>query len=119
MAAKKDKEKKAKAPAEGGGLRLRDHPRAQASIRRSKGWGGLAAFVLVAVLSLRAGVPAADAVLRAIGAGLAGFVGCWALAVLAWRHLAQAEIELMRRRLVAGMAALEAARERRAAERAA
>jgi hypothetical protein len=115
-----EKKAPAKGPAEGGGaLRLRDHPRAQAHIHTAKGWGGLIAFALTAVLSLRAGVPTADAFLRAIGAGLAGFVGCWALAVLVWRHLAQAEIELMRRRLVAGIEMLEAERERRAAEKAA
>lgn len=96
------------------GLRLRDHPRAQLHIRKAKGWGGLIAFAAVALLSVRAGAPLPDALLRALGAGVAGFVACWGVAVLVWHHLAQAELELTRRRLLAGMQMLEAERERRA-----
>jgi hypothetical protein len=96
------------------GLRLRDHPRAQLHIRKAKGWGGLVAFAVVAYLSLNAGVPFADAGLRALGAGVAGFVVCWGAAVLVWHNLAQAELELTRRRLLAGMDMLEAERKRRA-----
>lgn len=94
-------------------LRLRDHPRAQLHIRKAKGWGGLLAFAFVAFLSVRAGAPLSDAFMRAIGAGVAGVVVCWGFAVLVWHHLAQAEIELTRRRLLAGMQMVEAERERR------
>ena len=59
----------------------------------AKGWGGLAAFGVVLVLSLRAGVPLSDGLLRAMLAGVAGYVFAWGVAVAVWRHLALAEIE--------------------------
>jgi hypothetical protein len=90
-----------------------NHPRAGAQVARAKAWGGLAGFALVAVLSLRAGVPTADALLRAIAGGVAAYVATWACAVVVWRHLVVAELRAVRRHRAA-----EAARRRGAAQRA-
>jgi hypothetical protein len=75
-----------------GSMRLAEHPRARRHIRKAKGWGGLAAFVLVGLLSLRAGVPFFESGLRALLAGGCGYAVAWGTAVLAWRHLAVAEV---------------------------
>jgi hypothetical protein len=75
-----------------GSMRLAEHPRARRHISKAKGWGGLVAFVLVGLLSLRAGVPHFEAGLRALLAGAAGYTVAWAAAVLVWRHLAVAEV---------------------------
>jgi hypothetical protein len=113
--------KKKKAEAEGEGaapqtstvVRVASHPRASASIRRLRGRAGLGAFVVCLLLSLRAGVPAFDAVARGLVAGVAAQFAVWFAAVLVWRHLIVAELALHRE-------ALEAARaERRAAAEAA
>ncbi|HEX4804633.1 MAG TPA: hypothetical protein VFU94_01925 [Conexibacter sp.] len=72
------------------------HPRAGAQVARAKAWGGLAGFLLVALLSWRAGAPVADALLRALGGGIAGYVASWAAAVLVWRHLVVAELRAVR-----------------------
>jgi hypothetical protein len=69
-----------------------NHPRARAQVRRAKGWGGLLGFGIAGYLSLQAGVPAADAGLRALGAGVIGYVLAWACAVAVWRHLVVAEV---------------------------
>jgi hypothetical protein len=90
-----------------------NHPRAGAQVARAKAWGGLGGFVLVAVLSLRAGVPTADALLRALLAGVLAYVAAWACAVAVWRHLVVAEL-----RAVRSHRAAEAARRRAAAQRA-
>ena len=76
-----------------GSMRLADHPRARRHIRQAKGWGGLAAFALVGLLSLNAGVPFFESGVRALLAGGTGFAIAWATAVLAWRHLAVAEVK--------------------------
>jgi hypothetical protein len=68
------------------------HPRARAQVRRAKGWGGLVGFGIAAYVSLNAGVPAADAGLRALAAGLAGYMLAWVCAVTVWRHLVMAEL---------------------------
>lgn len=91
-------------------LRLADHPRARRHIALAKGWGGLATFALALLLSLRAGVPAEEAILRAVGLGVAGTLVAWALAVVVWRQVAVAEIEAARRRIVARLEELEAER---------
>ncbi len=68
------------------------HPRAAGQVRRAKGLGGLAGFAIAAYLSLRAGVPADQAGLRALAAGVAGYMLAWACAVTVWRHLVVAEL---------------------------
>jgi hypothetical protein len=74
------------------GASVANHPRARASVRRAKGWGGLIGFGIAAYLSLQAGVPAPDAGLRALGAGVVGYILAWACAVAVWRHLVIAEM---------------------------
>jgi hypothetical protein len=111
-AAKKEKApKQGKGAAAAGGLALADHPRAQRQIRTAKAWAGLLGFVLVGVLSHRAGVPLPDALGRAVVGGVAANVVTWMIMVLVWRQIAVAEIEVARRRLLAQIAAQDAARE--------
>lgn len=90
-----------------------NHPRAAAQVARVKAWAGLAGFALVALLSLRADVPTADALARALVAGVAAYLLAWACAVAVWRHLVLAELEAARR------AHAEAAAQRAAAQAAA
>lgn len=100
---------------EGHAIRLCDHPRAHRQIELVRGWGGIAAFLLVGFLALRAGVPAWSAGLRALAAGAVAYVACWALAVLVWRHLALAEADAARAAAEQRRAALLEQIERRAA----
>ena len=79
------------------------HPRARSAVRRAKGWAGLAGFGIAAALSLKASVPLVQVGLRALGAGLAGYMLGWWVSVLVWRQLMIAEQraaieELARRR---------------------
>jgi uncharacterized membrane protein YccC len=87
------------------GIRLSRHPKARRHIAMAKGWGGLGAFVVVLYLSLGAGLPTTDAILRGMLGGLIGYLAGWVIAVSVWRHLALAELESLRRRLVASMEA--------------
>jgi hypothetical protein len=95
--AEKSGEKKGKKGNKGDGEQaagpsVANHPRARAAVRRAKAWGGLVGFAIAAYLSLKAGVPAADAGLRALGAGIAGRILAWGCAVAVWRHLVVAEL---------------------------
>ena len=73
-------------------IALEGHPRAQQSISRLKGLGGIGCFLVVGFISLRAGVPFFDSGLRALVAGVVGYAAAWFGAVQVWRHLAVAEI---------------------------
>ena len=79
-------------------VRVSDHPRARASIRRARAWAGLAGFALVLLVSLRAGVPGFDAALRALAGGVVAHFAAWACALALWRRLVIAELEAERRR---------------------
>jgi hypothetical protein len=79
-------------------VRISEHPRARRQIAQAKAWGALAAFGLVIVVSWRAGVAPFDIGLRALVAGVAGYVVAWAVAVQVWRHLAVAEVRAVHRR---------------------
>ena len=83
------------------------HPRAASHIGQAKGWGGLGAFFVVGYLSLHSGAVPADAAVRALIAGVLGYVVAWGLTVGVWRHLAIAEIRAAHR--AAHRAATEAA----------
>ena len=72
-------------------IRLSDHPRASSICRIARGWGGVGAFALVAFLGYEAGVPTASIGVRALLAGVVGYIVCWGAAVTVWRHLAVAE----------------------------
>jgi uncharacterized membrane protein YccC len=116
MAKKDDKKPKKAARGKGGATMpsVANHPRAGAQVARAKAWGGLGGFLLVAVLSMRAGVPTPDALLRALLAGVVGYVATWAAAVLVWRHLVVAELRAVRRHRAAEAAARRAAAAQRA-----
>jgi hypothetical protein len=89
---KKPKGKKKKGGEEGSSISVAGHPRARAQVRRAKGWGGLIGFVLGGYLSLQAGVPLANSGLRAILAGIGGYMIAWGVSVTIWRQLVLAEI---------------------------
>jgi hypothetical protein len=95
---KKDKKGKSK-PDASAGPSVAAHPRASYQVRRAKGWGGVAGFGIAAYLSHKAGVPMVDLGLRAIIAGMVGYLLAWACAVTVWRQLVLAEL-----RAVAGRA---------------
>ncbi|HWH92959.1 MAG TPA: hypothetical protein VNT03_03785 [Baekduia sp.] len=97
----------------GAGIRLSAHPRARRHIAIAKGWGGLIAFLVVLELSRGAGLPWDEAFERSLVGGVVGYLSAWAIAQTIWRHIALAELEQLRRRLVA-MADAQAA-ERQAA----
>jgi hypothetical protein len=86
---KASKDKKADASA---GPSVAAHPRASYQVRRAKGWGGVAGFGIAAYLSYKAGVPTVDLGLRAIIAGMVGYMLAWACAVTIWRQLVLAEL---------------------------
>ena len=90
------------------------HPRAQTSIRRWRGRAGLIGLIVVSILSLRAGVPAFDAVLRGLAGGVAAQFLAWAGAVVIWRHLVIAEIAVHRDAQRERIAARTAGAEQRA-----
>lgn len=71
------------------------HPRAAAQVRMAKGWGGIGAFVIAAYLAHSAHVPADQVGLRALAAGVAGYVLAWACSVAVWRHLVMAEMRTL------------------------
>jgi len=89
-------------------MRLSEHPRARAGIRRAKGAAGLLAFLLVGLISLNAGLPEPDAAARALGAGIVAYFLAWGVAVTVWRQLALAELEAARERRDARLAAAAA-----------
>ena len=90
-------------------IRLSAHPRARRQIAEAKGWGALVAFSLVALVSWQAGVPAFDVGLRALMAGVLGYIVAWFVAVQVWRHLAVAEVREVHRRHAAHAASEERA----------
>ena len=102
------KGKKAAAAADGVQPSVSAHPRARRSISRTKAWGGLLTFALVALLSYRAGVPAFEIGVRALVAGIAGYLVAWCAAVALWQRLVVQEIkEQTERRRAQHEAALE------------
>ena len=88
-------------------MRLSDHPRARASIRRAKGIAGLGTFLVVGFLALRAGILAPEALVRALIAGLAAYWLAWGVAVTVWRQIALGELEAARKRRESRLAAFE------------
>jgi hypothetical protein len=99
----------------GDGIRLSAHPRARRHIAIAKGWGGLIAFALVLKLSRGAGLPWSDALGRAVVGGVVGYLTLWMIAQTIWRHLALAELEDLRKRLVAKAEEQQAERARQVA----
>jgi hypothetical protein len=117
MAKKKDKDAEAAGVAPGAeGIRLSAHPRARRHIAIAKGWGGLIAFVVVLKLARGAGLPWPDALGRGVLGGVVGYLAAWMIVQTIWRHLALAELEDLRRRLIARAEEQSAAREAAMAE---
>lgn len=100
-------------------VRVSAHPRARRSVRRVRAAAGLVVLVVVIALSLRAGLPAWDAVARALACAVGAHFAAWALALAIWRQLVLAELELARQRHEERKAEARAEAERLAAERAA
>jgi hypothetical protein len=73
------------------GASIANHPRARASIRRAKGWAGLVGFAIAAYISIEASVPMFQTGLRALGAGVIGYMLAWWFSVMVWRQLILAE----------------------------
>jgi len=92
------------------------HPRARTSIRRWRGRAGLLGLVLVTYLSMRAGVPAFDSVMRGLAGGLVAHFVAWMVGIVAWRHLVLAELAAHREAQETKVRELHEAAERRAAD---
>jgi hypothetical protein len=101
----------------GEGIRLSAHPRARRHIAIAKGWGGLIAFLLALKLARGAALPWPDAIERSVLAGVVGYVVAWAIAQTVWRHIALAELEQLRKKLIAMAEEQAAAREAEIAAR--
>lgn len=108
---KKDKGGETPPPGAGDGrrvLRLADHPRATRHIRQGRAWIALALFLFVGYLAHGAGQPPEAVLTRALEGGVVGYVVGWAVMVMVWHQLAQAEIEAARKRIVAALLEMEA-----------
>jgi hypothetical protein len=97
---KQSKEKKSKKGKKGSGdaadgPSVAGHPRAAAQVRRAKGLGGVGGFLLAGYLGMKAGIPPDQVGLRALGAGIVGYMLFWACSVTVWRHLVMAELRAL------------------------
>src|ERR1700742_4969336 len=84
------KGKKGKGSADG--ISVAGHPHAAAQVRRAKGFGGVSFFLITAYFSFKAGVPADQVAVRALIAGVGGYLLAWMCAVTVWRQLVLAEL---------------------------
>lgn len=113
-ASKGSKDSKAKAKGKGkadtdevagdGAPSVAAHPRAARAVERAKGWGALAGFLLGGYLSLPTHT-LADAGLRALIAGIVGYVAVWAGALFVWRRLVMLELRARQHALIAAESA--------------
>jgi hypothetical protein len=71
-----------------------DHPRAAALIRRAKGWGGMAGFLLTAFASWVHGTVLIETCVRALAGGVAGYLIAWIVAVSIGRSVLKAQGQL-------------------------
>jgi hypothetical protein len=78
-------------PSEPRMISVAEHPRAGASVRRAKSWGGLLAFALMLAAGMLGGVDLGTALGRAVVGGMVGYLATWAAALAIWRHLLRAE----------------------------
>ncbi|HTA12215.1 MAG TPA: hypothetical protein VK765_02250 [Solirubrobacteraceae bacterium] len=100
---KDEKQGKGKAAvADADGPSVAAHPRAARAVARAKSWGGLAGFVLAGYMSLPTNT-VADAMLRALIAGIACYVAVWAAAVFLWRRLVMLELKGREQQLMEAM----------------
>jgi hypothetical protein len=89
------KKKKGKDAAAPEGISVAAHPRARASIRRTRARTALAAFAIVLYMSMSADVGGPEAAMRAIAAGLVGNLVGWACALAVWRQIVVQEVRLV------------------------
>jgi hypothetical protein len=68
------------------------HPRAKASVRRTRARVALATFLVVLYLSHSHGVGGQEAVIRALVGGLIGNLVAWACALAVWRTIVIQEV---------------------------
>lgn len=90
-------------------IRVGAHPRARRSIRRVRAQAGIAGFAVTLLLAHQAGVPAFEALLRALAGGMVAHFVTWAFAIALWRRLIVVELEVARARLVERHAQAEVA----------
>jgi hypothetical protein len=102
--AKGDKKGKKGKKGAADGISVAGHPRAAAQVRRAKGFGGVTFFLITAYFSFKAQVPADQIALRALIAGIGGYLLAWMCAVTVWRQLVLAEL---RAALESGRARME------------
>jgi hypothetical protein len=75
-----------------GGVSIAAHPQASHAVRSLKAWGGLIGFGLGAYMSAHAGASLGLLGLRALAAGIAGYMVAWFCGVVAWRAIVSAEV---------------------------
>jgi hypothetical protein len=97
MSKKDDKKKKNGDQAEGAEgqaveVTIGNHPRAKASIRRTRTGAALFAFVVVLLLGLKGGQTTFDATWRALLAGVVVNVVAWRIAIAWWRQIVINEV---------------------------
>jgi uncharacterized membrane protein YccC len=80
---------------------LRDHPRAQDSIRRAKGFGALVGFLAVAATMYMNGATFDQLGMRALAGGVAGWMVAWAGAVVIWQQILVGETRAALKRAIA------------------
>jgi hypothetical protein len=73
-------------------VRLSTHPGAVASVNRTRARCGLIGFAIVLALCLKAGVPAFDATLRALAAGIVAHLAGWFVAITVWRQVIRVQV---------------------------
>lgn len=86
-----------------------DDVRAMASIRRAKGFGGLAGFGLAALAAHMHGELMTSVLLRALAGGLVGYMVAWLAAVTVWRRIIRAELARSREQALAARTAVRQA----------
>ena len=74
------------------GISVAGHPRAAAQVRRAKGFGGVTFFLITAYFSYKAQVPPDQVAVRALIAGVGGYMLAWMCSVTVWRQLVLAEL---------------------------
>lgn len=89
-----------------------DHPNARRSIEHTRSWAAVVSFALVTLMSVQAAVPAFDAGVRGLIAGVLAYVLAWSVAVTIWREVVRSELEAARQGVrERRVAAIEAMRE--------
>jgi len=86
------------------------HPRAARAVARAKASAGLLGFGLGAYFSLPTGT-LAEALARALGAGIVSYIAVWAGAVFVWRRLVILELKGREQQLLGAARARQPPRE--------